>query len=155
MSPHYRKLLCLLLVTAILVATPGCVATGKTAYGYFNWAGTTFTENPVSMVPFTIGLVVFFIAGLPLCLFSWPASLIAYPKAEKSADPEPYYACCAAPSFFLGTTGGILLGGIFYPFGIPFTPGNAEKDAWEKEPAPEGPLPPPPGGSSPPGEEKK
>lgn len=148
-----RKLVCLVLVLAVLVAMPGCVATGKTAYSYFNWAGETFTANPVSMVPFTLGLVVFFIAGLPLCIISWPISAIAYPTAEKKADPEPYYAACAAPAFFLGTSGGVLLGSIFYPFGIPFLPDKAEKDAWENEPAPEGPLPPPPGGDKPPARE--
>jgi hypothetical protein len=148
-----RRGLLVLLVVAVLFVSTGCPSVGRTAYHYFDWAGETFTENPVSMVPFTLGLVIFFIAGLPFDLFSWPITAIAYPDEDKRHDTEKYWSCAFAPSMFLGTSGGILLGGIFYPFGIPFTPSDKSWD--DERPRDDQPLSEPPGGSSPPAKAPK
>ena len=75
----------------------------------------------------------FFIAGLPL-IFSWVATAIGWPEGRG----EDYQGSALAPSMFLGTTGGVLLGAPFFPFGLPWwDPDRTDDEAPKKaeEPA--------------------
>ncbi len=144
-----RRLLCVILILAVLLGT-GCPSVGRTAHRYFDWGGETFSPNPVAVFPYIFGLIVFFIAGLPLDVISWPIAAVVYDDAEKQSDEGRYWFAAGSPSIFLGTSGGVLLAAPFYPFGIPFIPDDAAADAWNETLADDGPLGPPPGGTLPP-----
>jgi hypothetical protein len=101
---------------ALALGASGCRATGRAANAYFDWGGRTFTTNPFSVAPYIIGFVGFFLAGLPLDLFSFIATGIGWSESEG----EDYQGACLAPSIFLGTTGGVLLGAPLFPFGLPW-----------------------------------
>ena len=100
----------------VALGLSGCRSVGKTANEYFDWGGRTFTTNPASVDPYCIGFGAFFIAGLPLDLFSWIGTSIAWPEGRG----EDYQGAALGPSIFMGTTGGALLGAPFWPFGLPW-----------------------------------
>jgi hypothetical protein len=115
-----RPLVALVLTAAL--GLQGCRAVGHTSNGYFDWGGRTFTTNPASLVPYCLGFTVFFIAGLPLDLFSWIGAALAWPEGRG----EDYQAAALAPSIFLGVSGGTLLGAPFFPLGLPWW--NPDRD---------------------------
>lgn len=130
----------------LTLALSGCRATGRTANGYFDWGGRTFSTNPVSALPYWLGFLPFFIAGIPLDLITWAMTAIGWPEGKGS----DYTACAMAPSFFLGTTGGTLLAAPFWPLGYPWWDPEREddeapkKEEPKKEAADEQPLRPNP-----------
>lgn len=144
----WRTALILLLIV-VLVFVPGCVSFGRASWNAFDWAGSVFPPNPVSIGPYWVGFVLFAIVGLPLDLISWPATALFFPDEKDEPSREFYWFSALGPSVFLGVGGGTLLGAIFYPFGLPFM---GEKKDWndEKAPSDDVPLPPPPGGKEPP-----
>jgi hypothetical protein len=103
------------LATALAVA-PGCHYVGKGANDAFEWGGRVFTTNPGSVAPYFMGFGLFFVAGLPLDLFSWVATSIGW---NDGSGPD-YQASCLAPSIFMGVAGGTILGLPFFPFGLPW-----------------------------------
>lgn len=122
-----------------LSLSPGCRATGEAANGYFEWGGRTFTTNPGSVAFYFVGFGVFYVAGLPLDLFSWIATLVGWPDGAG----EDYQASALAPSIFLGVTGGALLGAPFFPFGLPWWIGSDDDEPAKSRPAaPPGQAPP-------------
>lgn len=135
------RLIPLLLATTL--ALSGCRATGRAANSYFDWGGRTFTTNPGSVVPYCIGFGAFFIAGLPLDLVSWIMTAIAWPDGR--GEDSDYQGSALAPSIFLGTTGGVLLGAPFFPLGLPWwDPERPDTDPPpEKAPPPREPVPAP------------
>jgi hypothetical protein len=143
------RLLALLLVLVLLVAPQGCVSVGRASFAAYQWGGETFMANPVSLIPYWVGFVAFGLVGVPLWLVSWPATAIFFPGEKEEPSREFFWFSALSPSIFLGTGGGTILGGIFYPFGIPFM---SDKKDWNDEKAPpdDEPLPPPPGGDRPP-----
>jgi hypothetical protein len=127
--PSRRAPRSLVLLTALAIALGGCRATGRTANDYFDWGGRTFTTNPGSILPYFIGFGAFFVAGLPLDLFSLVATAIGWPEGAG----EDYQGSALAPSLFLGTTGGLLLGAPFFPLGLPWW--EPDRDDSEAPPA--------------------
>jgi hypothetical protein len=123
-----RRRLALILSLAIVLA-PGCRSTAELVYGGYTCTSSAFTPNPVAMPAYFVGLVVGFIAGLPLCLLSWPASLLGYPRED---GDEFFITSSLAPSVSLGSLVGTILAAPFYPFGYPFVP--------DEENAPPGPA---------------
>ena len=146
--PCLRVVLVLVLVL-VLVFVPGCVGIGRASYNAYDWAGSVFPPNPVALIPFWIGFVLFGIAGLPLDLLSSPLPIVFFPDEKQDPSREFYWFAALSPTVFLGAFGGTILGGIFYPFGIPFM---GDKDDWnsKRPPADDEPLAPPPGGDEPP-----
>ena len=100
-------------------------------------------------MPYWTGFVLFAVVGLPLDLLTWPATALFYPDAKPDLSREFYWFSALGPSVFLGVGGGSVLGGILYPFGIPFM-GDANDWNEVRPPSDDEPLPPPPGGSAPP-----
>jgi hypothetical protein len=143
-----KKALVVLLIL-VLIFVPGCVAWGRASWNAFDWAGAVFPPNPASVVPYWVGFVLFAIVGLPLDLVSWPATALFFPDEKEQPSREFYWFSALGPSVFLGVGGGTILGGIFYPFGLPFM--GPESD-WNRQPPPpdDAPLGPPPGGTEPP-----
>ncbi len=126
-----RRLRLATLGLTLTLALGGCRATGRTANSYFDWGGRTFTTNPISFIPYWLGFIPFFIAGIPLDLITWPMAAIGWPEGKG----DDYVACALAPSFFLGTTGGILLGAPFWPLGLPWwDPEREDHEAPKDEP---------------------
>ena len=109
---------------AVSLSLSGCRSVGRAANGYLDFGGRTFTTNPVSVLPYFLGFVPFFVAGLPLDLITWIMASIAWDGTKD----EDYRACALSPSYFLGTTGGILLGAPFFPFGLPWWDPEREDD---------------------------
>lgn len=107
----------LLLVAASLTLS-GCRAVGHFANDAYTWGSRTMVPNPVAVGPFFAGLGVGFVAGLPLCLLSWPLSLLLYPAGED----EFSLSAALAPSMILGTLTGTGLAAPLYPIGLPFVP---------------------------------
>jgi len=110
------------LILAASLGLAGCRATGRGTNAYFDWGGRVFTTNPISMVPYFIGFVSFFVAGLPLDLFTWIGTEIAWPDGAG----EDYQGAVLAPSICMGTTGGTILALPFFPFGLPWW--NPDRD---------------------------
>ncbi len=146
--PRLRVALLLLLIV-VLIFAPGCVAWGRASWDAFDWAGSVFPPNPASIVPYWVGFALFGLIGVPLDLISWPLTALFFPDEKDEPSREFYWFSALGPTVFLGVGGGTLLGGIFYPFGLPFM---GDDDDWNKKKAPsdDEPLPPPPGGQSPP-----
>jgi hypothetical protein len=114
-----------LVVTLAFSTSVGCHSVGDATNDYFDWGGRNFTSNPGSLIPYYLGFGVFFVAGLPLDIFSWIATGIGWSGGEGDA----YRSCALAPSILLGTSGGILLGAPFFPFGLPWwDPESATQD---------------------------
>jgi len=126
---------------AALIALSGCRATGRAANRYFDWGGRVFTTNPGSVVPYCLGFGAFFIAGLPLDLFTWIATAIGWPEGRG----EDYQGSALAPSIFLGTSGGLILGAPFFPLGLPWW----DPDREDTDPPPGAPAPAPPAAPAP------
>jgi hypothetical protein len=120
------------LLLAASLTLGGCRATGRAANSYFDWAGRTFTTNPVSVAPFFVGFVVFFTAFLPLDLFSAIAAGVGWPEGQG----EDFQSCALAPSVFMGTTGGVILGAPFFPFGLPWWNPDREDETPAAKPEP-------------------
>jgi hypothetical protein len=112
-----------LTLSACLVLAPGCRGTASLVYDGYAWSNEVFTPNPVSMPAYFGGLALGFIAGLPLCLFTWPAAAIGYPEED---GREFYISAALAPAISLGTWVGTLLGAPFYLFGAPFVPDDQD-----------------------------
>ncbi|MBI3726653.1 hypothetical protein HY251_22230 [bacterium] len=110
--------------TALACAIGGCRATGHAANSYFDFGGRTFTTNPVSIFPYCLGFGLFFIAGLPLDIFS----AIATATFWSEGVGEEHQAAALAPSIFLGVSGGIILGAPFFPFGLPWWNPDADDE---------------------------
>jgi hypothetical protein len=126
-------------VTTTLVlalAASGCRATGRAANAYFDWGGKTFTTNPVSVAPYFLGFICFFIAGLPLDIFTWFGTSLAWHEGSG----EDYQNAALSPSVFMGVSGGVLLSAPFFPFGIPWW--NPNREDAEAPPPPSAPAPP-------------
>lgn len=130
------------LALALAVAPGGCRATGVAAADFFAWGSSAFAPNPVASVPFHGGLAIGFVAGLPLCLISWPLAALLYPEGDEG---EFYRSAALAPSLFLGTFVGTVLAAPLSPLGLPFVP--------DEPPPPPGPARPEP--ETPPAEEPK
>ena len=107
----------LLLVAASLTLS-GCRGVGHFASDTYTWGSRTMVPNPVSVGPFFAGLGVGFVAGLPLCLISWPLTLLFYPGGED----EFSLSAALAPSMILGTLTGATLAAPLYPIGLPLVP---------------------------------
>jgi hypothetical protein len=123
LRPRRARVRAPLALAVALALAPGCRATGETANGYFDWGGRVFTTNPGSVAPYFVGFGLFYIAALPIDLFTWIATAIAWP----SGSGEDYQGSALAPSIFLGTTGGVILGAPFFPLGLPWwSPEEAE-----------------------------
>jgi hypothetical protein len=114
----------------LCVYTTGCVSTGRASHAGFDWSGEVFPANPVSVVPYFTGVVLGAIAGSPLLLISWPATAIGYPE---DGDEEDEIWSTLSPVGFTGTGFGTLLGGLFYPFGMPFMDAEEDEDGWDDE----------------------
>jgi len=149
-----KKKALLVLLIVVLVFLPACVPWGRASWDSFDWAGSVFPPNPVSVVPYWVGFVLFAIVGVPLDLLSWPATVLFFPDEKDEPSREFYWFSAFGPSVLLGVGGGTVLGAVFYPFGLPFM---SEKRTWndEKAPSDDDPLPPPPGGKDPPKQQDK
>jgi hypothetical protein len=111
---------------------PGCRTVARGAGGFYDVAADVFAPNPATIWPFFGGLGLGFVAGLPLCLLTWPCALVA-------AHEDDLALASLAPAVALGTFVGGLLAAPLWPFGVAFEP---------DEPAP---LPGPgPGEATPP-----
>lgn len=110
------------LFVCLLLVLSGCRATGRLSDAAYSWGAATFAPNPISVLPFFGGLGIGFVAALPLCLISWPLSLILYP-----ADEEEFFLSAAlSPSVLLGSLTGTALAAPLYPLGLPFEPEEAD-----------------------------
>ncbi len=118
-----RGRLCgVILAVVVAIAPVGCRTLGRIASDGYSWSSATFTPNPTATVSYHAGLVVGFIAALPLCLISWPLATWLYPEEEK----EFYLSAILFPSLLTGTVVGSIVGAVFYPFGWPFVPDEPE-----------------------------
>ncbi|MEZ0228518.1 MAG: hypothetical protein ACAI25_07815 [Planctomycetota bacterium] len=114
--PNRRPARLAVVALTLSLGLSACRATGTAADGYFEWGGRTFTTNPVSCVPYYLGFVPFFIAGIPLDLITWIMTGIGW----SNGSGPIYNASCMSPSIFLGVTGGTILAAPFFPFGLPW-----------------------------------
>jgi hypothetical protein len=128
----------------------GCTSVGRGARRGYEWSGETFVENPVSLGPYFLGLGVGALVAAPLCLISWPLTELSYPESG-SEDDRGFAA--AAPSAWLATGLGTMLGAVFYPLGLPFSDSEADDewgdDGWDDEGDGDGFDGGPPGGDAP------
>ena len=102
---------------------PGCRSTAEFAYDGYSATSSAFTPNPVAMPAFFLGLAVGFLAALPLCLFSWPLSLLSYPDEDGG---EFFISASLAPAIGLGSVIGSVVAAPFYLFGYPFVPDDEQ-----------------------------
>lgn len=123
-----RPLLIILALSATL--SSGCASVGRGGKATYEWSAATFTENPASIAPSFVGLGVGAIAASPLLLLSWPGTAIALPA---DADDEDRIWGTLAPLGYVGGALSTVLGGIFYPFGIPFMNPEIEGDDWNDD----------------------
>ena len=124
-------------VAAALVLAPGCRSLGQLAYDGYAGASSAFTPNPVSMPAYFTGLAIGFLAGLPLCLLSWPLTLVAYPREDGG---EYFISSALTPAIGLGTLLGSVLATPFYPFGALCVPGDQEAPAGPRDTPPDEPV---------------
>lgn len=142
------RLLGLALVVVVGLG-PGCRAVARGVGGLYDGAADVFAPNPATIWPFFGGLGLGFVAGLPLCLLTWPCAALAAHE-----DDVPLVAL--APAVALGTFVGALLAAPLWPLGaglepdepVPLPgpePGAATPPAPPAEPQGDEPdLPPPP-----------
>jgi hypothetical protein len=114
-----------LLLVGCLSLGPGCRGLGVATSDAYGWGNRTFAPNPVAQVPYAVGFGLGFVAGLPLCLLSWPLTVLFYPDEDGG---EFSLSASTAPSQLLGTGLGTLLGVPFYPLGIPWLPPDPEAE---------------------------
>ena len=112
-----RRPVRLALALALGLACASCHSSARFANNSYTWTSATFSPNPVASIPYYVGLVSGFVAGLPLCVLSWPLSLVLYPD-----HGEFMISASLGPSMVTGAFVGTVLGAPFYPFGIPWLP---------------------------------
>lgn len=145
-----RRRLATVALALALLQPAGCVSWGRASFKTYDTVGAWFADNPVAWIPYWIGFGLFGIALSPLDLFSWPLTVAFFPDEEAEPSREFYYFSALGPSVFAGAFGGTLLGGLFYPFGMPFMKPESERSWNDKKPVREDEeLPPPPGGDEP------